>query len=70
MLKEKLRATFQIIQKTDSGWLRTDTFVNFGPNLERQSYEDESQQAAGPVTALYYHANGRPSVIGRRTITK
>ena len=60
---------FSIIQKTDSGWLRTDYFLNSGQLEKQVLYEDEACKVQ-TGHCLYYHANGRPSVIGRRTDNK
>ena len=56
---------FSIVQKTDSGWLRTDYYYRSGQLQMDALYEDEACKVQ-TGHCYYYHANGRPSATGRR----
>ena len=56
---------FSIVQKTDSGWLRKDYYYRSGQLQMDALYEDEACKVQ-TGHCYYYHANGRPSSIGRR----
>jgi TonB family protein len=60
---------YSTVEKTDSGWLRNDYFIN-GMSLQmRAVYEDKDCKIQNGH-CNYYHANGYPSSLGRMVKNK
>ncbi len=55
---------YTTIEKTDSGWLRQDYYVSTGKLQMRALYEDRACKIKNG-NAIYFHANGNPSFVGR-----
>jgi hypothetical protein len=56
---------YSTVEKTDSGWLRIDYYTHSRSLQMKALYEDQDckiQNGHG----YYFHANGLPSVVGRR----
>jgi len=53
------------VQKTDSGWLRRDIYLNTRTMQRQNLYEDQDCKIQNGLCE-YYYANGNPSDIGRR----
>lgn len=56
---------YSTVEKTDSGWLRKDYFIGTMKLQMQVLYEDETCKIPNG-NVYYYHANGNPSMIGRK----
>lgn len=55
---------YSTVEKTDSGWLRQDYYIN-GPRLQMRALFADAEAKVKNGDALYFHANGIPSSKGR-----
>src|SRR6266511_5408851 len=56
---------YSVLENTDSGWLRKDYFISSRTLQMQALFEDKSCKIENGF-CRYYHANGNPSIIGRR----
>jgi antitoxin component YwqK of YwqJK toxin-antitoxin module len=55
---------YSTVEKTDSGWLRQDYYIN-GFRLQMRVLYADAEEKIQNGDAIYYHANGIPSSKGR-----
>lgn len=56
---------YSTVEKTDSGWLRHDYFINSGQLQMRALYNEKDCKTQNGYS-VYYHANGQLSIAGKR----
>ena len=60
---------YSVTEKTDSGWLRRDYYIN-GMQIQMEALYKDSACTIQHGHAYYFHPNGKPSIIGSKTDDK
>ncbi|MEI9809225.1 MAG: energy transducer TonB [Bacteroidota bacterium] len=60
---------YSTLEKTDSGWLRHDYYLN-GMSLQMRALYEDKECKIQTGQCSYYHANGYPSTLGRMVKNK
>ncbi len=60
---------YSTIEKTDSGWLRNDYYIN-GMSLQMRALYEDKECKINNGQANYFYPNGYPSILGRMVKNK